>query len=90
MIEIMSIRLDEIKKILAAFYYEKARFEALCPELEDIMSRIDLRNNIEQIFEENAFISDNFEEAKEINDFPTKSFEKSKTNKGSESLLLRP
>jgi hypothetical protein len=66
--EIMAIRLDAIKKILAAFYYENSRFEAICPELEDIMSRIDIRHKIEILIDEKAFINDNAEEAKEITD----------------------
>jgi hypothetical protein len=66
--EIMAIRLDAIKKILAAFYYEKCRFEAISPELEDIMSRIDIRHKIETLIDEKAIIYDNAEEAKEITD----------------------
>jgi hypothetical protein len=66
--EIMTIRLDIIKKILAAFYYESARFEAICPELEDIILPIDMMHKIVNIIDENAFTTVNSEEVKEIAD----------------------
>lgn len=48
----MALRLDAIKKILAAFHYEKSRFEAICPELEDIIFSIDMRHKIERLIDE--------------------------------------
>jgi hypothetical protein len=37
--DLMAIRLDCIKKLLAAFFYERARFEAVEPELENIIDK---------------------------------------------------
>ena len=61
--DLMALRLDAIKKILAVFHYEKSRFEAICPELEEIIYIIDNRHKIERVIEEQAFITDNLEGA---------------------------
>jgi hypothetical protein len=50
--DIMALRLDGIKKILAVFHFEKTRFEAICPEIEDIIYGIDMRHRIEKLIEE--------------------------------------
>ncbi len=39
LIDVMAIRLDCIKKILAAFFYDRARFEAVEPQLENIIDK---------------------------------------------------
>ena len=52
LMDLMALRLDAIKKILAAFHYEKSRFEAICPDLEDIIFSIDMRHKIEKVIEE--------------------------------------
>jgi hypothetical protein len=58
----MAIRLDAIKKILAALFYEQGRFEGICPELEDTISIIDLIYKIDKILDEKAFTTDNTDE----------------------------
>lgn len=50
--DLMALRLDAIKKILAVFHFEKSRFEAICPEIEDIIYSIDMRHRIEKVMEE--------------------------------------
>ena len=50
--DLMALRLDAIKKILAAFHFEKSRFESVCPDLEDIIFSIDMRHKIEKLIEE--------------------------------------
>jgi hypothetical protein len=37
--EIMAVRLDCIKKILAVLYYEKERFKEIEPEVENIVEK---------------------------------------------------
>ena len=39
LMDVMAVRLDCIKKLLAAFFYERARFEAVEPELENIIDK---------------------------------------------------
>jgi hypothetical protein len=56
--DIMALRLDGIKKILAVFHFEKTRFEAICPEIEDIIYGIDMRHRIEKLIEEQAFVNE--------------------------------
>ncbi len=66
--DLMALRLDGIKKILAVFHYEKNRFNAICPEIEDIIYSIDMRHRIEKVIEEKSFINEEVEGAKEISD----------------------
>lgn len=73
--DLMALRLDAIKKILAAFHFEKSRFEAICPDLEDIIFSIDMRHKIEKVIEEQAFINDNVEGAQEISDSRMSTFD---------------
>lgn len=75
----MTIRLDAIKKILAALFYEQGRFEGICPELEDTISLIDIIYKIDKILDEKAFTTDNTDEVQEINDFPIINFDQKKT-----------
>jgi hypothetical protein len=39
LIEVMAVRLDLLKKILAIIFYEKERFRDIEPELEDIIDK---------------------------------------------------
>jgi hypothetical protein len=39
LIEVMAVRLDLLKKILAIIFYEKERFRDIEPEVEDIIDK---------------------------------------------------
>jgi hypothetical protein len=57
--EVMAIRVDTIKKLLAAFYYARGRFEAVEPELEEIIDNINIMHKMETLLEENSLSSTN-------------------------------
>ena len=54
LMEVMALRFDAIKKILAAFYYARGRFEAVEPELEDIIEKINIYHKMDLLLEENS------------------------------------
>jgi len=39
LMEVMAVRLDCIKKILAVFFYERERFQMIEPDLESILDK---------------------------------------------------
>jgi hypothetical protein len=51
--EVMAIRFDAIKKLLAAFFYARGRFEAVEPELEELIDKINIMHKMDNILEEN-------------------------------------
>ena len=59
--DMMALRLDAIKKILAVFHYDNKRFEQVCPDIEDIIFAIDSRHKIEKIIQETAFVKETTE-----------------------------
>ena len=54
MMEIMGVRLDCVKKILAAFYYERERFKSIVPRIDDIMEDINIFHKIDSLLDENS------------------------------------
>jgi hypothetical protein len=59
LMDVMAVRLDAIRKLLAAFYYARGRFEAVEPELEEIIDNINIMHKMETLLDENSFSSAN-------------------------------
>jgi len=59
LMDVMAVRLDAIRKLLAAFYYARGRFEAVEPELEEIIDNINIMHKMETLLDENSFSNAN-------------------------------
>jgi hypothetical protein len=55
--EVLAIRVDVLQKLLAIFFYTRGRFEAVEPELEDIIDNINILHKMEKLLEENGLSS---------------------------------
>jgi hypothetical protein len=47
MIGLMAVRLDAIRKLLAAFYFARGRLEPVEPQLEEIIDNINIMHKME-------------------------------------------
>lgn len=59
LMDIMAIRFDAIKKLLAAFFYARGRFGAVEPELEEIIDNINIMHTMDILLEESSLSSAN-------------------------------